>query len=170
MLNDSSLVGGGSTVLAMAESVECFPIPVPCHILQVSSLLCTVPYMTVLRATRRPFLKSLAFPMSLTRWELQLCCRNLHFLAGPLRALSYSWQGGFQCQVPRVPCGTAGELLDLAVMAIMLLLGHCRYEQSWSKTTLTFLTRWSATYLTLSYRGTRHQDSGEFSVFVDIKP
>ena len=39
MLNDSSLVGGGSTVLAMAESVECFPIPVPCHILQVSSLL-----------------------------------------------------------------------------------------------------------------------------------
>ena len=26
---------GGSTVLAMAESVECFPIPVPCHILKV---------------------------------------------------------------------------------------------------------------------------------------
>ena len=64
MLNDSSLIGGarfhycqlinviwyhfsviskvsvflcqgGSTVLAMAESVECFPIPVPCHILKV---------------------------------------------------------------------------------------------------------------------------------------
>ena len=67
MLNDSSLVGGGSTVLAMAESVECFPIPVPCHILQVSSLLCTVLYMNGFRATRRPFLKSLAFPMSLTR-------------------------------------------------------------------------------------------------------
>ena len=28
---------GGSTVLAMAESVECFPIPVPCHILKVCS-------------------------------------------------------------------------------------------------------------------------------------
>ena len=57
MLNDSSLIGGdfkclskdqllpncekfvkgGSTVLAMAESVECFPIPVPCHILKVCS-------------------------------------------------------------------------------------------------------------------------------------
>ena len=29
------LCQGGSTVLAMAESVECFPIPVPCHILKV---------------------------------------------------------------------------------------------------------------------------------------
>ena len=31
-----NFLAGGSTVLAMAESVECFPIPVPCHILKVS--------------------------------------------------------------------------------------------------------------------------------------
>ena len=33
MLNDSSLISGQSTVLAMAESLECFPIPIPCHVL-----------------------------------------------------------------------------------------------------------------------------------------
>ena len=33
MLNDSSLISGQTTVLAMAESLECFNIPVPCHVL-----------------------------------------------------------------------------------------------------------------------------------------
>ena len=34
MMNDSSLTNGRTTVLAMAESVECFPIPVPCHVIE----------------------------------------------------------------------------------------------------------------------------------------
>ena len=33
MLNDSSLISGQTTVLAMAESLECFNIPIPCHVL-----------------------------------------------------------------------------------------------------------------------------------------
>lgn len=33
MMNDSSLISGQTTVLAMAESVECFNIPIPCHVL-----------------------------------------------------------------------------------------------------------------------------------------